>query len=306
MQHSRGSEGVDVMGRLSIQVLGGFAVTTEQGVVGAREMGGGKPRQVLEVLVLARGAAVSKAQMIDLLWGEAAPRDVVATLESYVSILRKRLQPDRPARTSAIRTVSGGYALDVEQVQVDLYDVDALVQACRQPGTPVERFAEALQLGGRALLPEEREEWLDEPRGAHARRMNALRLAAVSAASVAGDHDTAITWARACVESDALDETAWAALLTALGASGRPADALRTYDDCRRVFADELGCAPGPALRNLQAELLDQAVEDDQGLADALSAVLHLHTAATARVPLPRDSVLEARTVIGRLLQATA
>jgi DNA-binding SARP family transcriptional activator len=294
------------MGRLRIQVLGGFAVTTEHGVVGARGMGGGKPRQVLEVLVLARGAAVTKSSIVDMLWGDNAPRDVVATLESYVSILRKRLQPEQPARTSAIRTVPGGYALDLDQVDVDLYRFEQLARACRAPGTPVARFTEALALGEAVILPEAREEWLDDDRQAHARRLQAVRLAAVSAASVDGEHEAAISWARVCVEDDALDEAAWTALLTAFGASGRPADALRGYEDCRRIFAEELGCAPGPALRALQARLLDQAVEDDEGLADALSAVLHLHTAATARIPLPRHSVLEARTVIGRLLTATA
>jgi SARP family transcriptional regulator, regulator of embCAB operon len=294
------------MGRLQIQVLGGFAVQTDQGWVGPREMGGGKPRQVLEVLVLARGAAVSKSRIVDLLWGEAAPRDVVATLESYVSILRKRLQPDRQARTSAVRTVSGGYAIDLDQVDVDLYRFEALARDCRAPGTPVERFTEALRLGNAVVLPDESDELVDEARLTHARAVQALRLAAVTAASVQGDHDAAIAWARVCVEQESLDEASWRALLTALGASGRPADALRTYEDCRRIFAEELGCAPGSALRDLQTQLLDQAVEDDEGLADALSAVLHLHTAATARIPIPRSSVLEARTVIGRLLHATA
>ena len=44
--------------------------------------------------------------------------------------------------------------------------------------------------------------------------------------------------------------------MAALAATGRQAEALRVYDDFRRLLGDELGIEPSPALAAQHAELL--------------------------------------------------
>ena len=44
--------------------------------------------------------------------------------------------------------------------------------------------------------------------------------------------------------------------MLALYRSGRQADALETFQEARRVLADELGLEPGPELRRLQEAIL--------------------------------------------------
>ena len=40
--------------------------------------------------------------------------------------------------------------------------------------------------------------------------------------------------------------------------SGRQADALRAFQDARRILGEELGLEPGPALRRLEQQILGQ------------------------------------------------
>ena len=97
---------------IEIQVIGTTRVRIDSRVVEGRDFGGVKPRHLLEILALDLGSPVSKERLADLLWDGEPPTSYVATLEGYVSLLRSRLQPGVPARTSIVRTVNGGYVLD--------------------------------------------------------------------------------------------------------------------------------------------------------------------------------------------------
>ena len=50
----------------------------------------------------------------------------------------------------------------------------------------------------------------------------------------------------------------WALLITALYRDGRQADALAAYRRVREHLGDELGLDPGPELRALEQQVLDQ------------------------------------------------
>lgn len=74
---------------------------------------------MLEILLLNFGSAVSKTRIIDLLWNGNHPAVALPTLESYVSVLRRHLQPGA-GRTGPLRTVTGGYVMDRAMVDLDL------------------------------------------------------------------------------------------------------------------------------------------------------------------------------------------
>ena len=63
----------------------------------------------------------------------------------------------------------------------------------------------------------------------------------------------------ALVEQYPLREGLWASLITALYRAGRQADALAAYARVRRLLVDELGIEPGPALRALEQQVLQQS-----------------------------------------------
>lgn len=56
--------------------------------------------------------------------------------------------------------------------------------------------------------------------------------------------------AQAALGHEPLEERAWTVLVLGLEATGRMLEALQAYDRCRRLLHQELGCAPGAALRH--------------------------------------------------------
>jgi DNA-binding SARP family transcriptional activator len=229
--------------------------------------------------------------LISLLWGQNRPAGATATLETYVCVLRKKLQPDQPARTSLIRTVAGCYAIDMGRVELDLDRYENLLAAAMRPDvTPVaavSRLREALTLATAPLLPEETDtEWLGETRRMHAQRVQESLVAAAAKVSPVAPADAAL-WSRQALDSDPLDEAAWYTYLLSKLSSGQHADGLRAFDRCRRLFATELGCAPGPGLQELYERLLLEANNEDDELRCLFDAVLRLHNASAEDSSLP-------------------
>src|SRR5471032_1355143 len=156
-------------GRISVELLGGLRVRAGGTSMGPRELGGAKPRHVLVALLLNRGTPVSKDRLMSLLWGATPPSCATATLEGYVCVLRKRLQPLQTARGSLITTMAGCYAIDMSRVDLDLVCYETLVAAALEPATSaadaLPMLQEAMVLAESPLLPEEVESpWLDDAR----------------------------------------------------------------------------------------------------------------------------------------------
>src|SRR5262249_46013504 len=73
-----------------------------------------------------------------------------------------------------------------------------------------------------------------------------------------GHHARAVSDIEELVRAGPLRERRWAQLILATYRSGQQADALRAYQRCRRVLADELGIEPGPELRRRENAVLAQ------------------------------------------------
>lgn len=271
-------------GRISVDLLGGLCVRAGGTSMGPRELGGAKPRHVLVALLLNRGRPVSKDRLMALLWGGSPPSCATATLEGYVCVLRKRLQPLQTARGSLITTMAGCYAIDMSRVDLDLVRYETLVAAALEPATATAdalgMLQEAMALASCPLLPEEVESpWLDDARRTH---QESVRTNLIGAAEKVAGFSSVCSerWARLALEIDPLDESAWHALLGGMEASGHHARGLQTYDQCRRLFTAELGCAPGPGLQSLYVRLLRGANEDNDELSHLLDSVVRLHLAS--------------------------
>ena len=269
---------------IGVDLLGGLRVRAGGTSMGPRELGGAKPRRILLALLLQRGAPVSKDRLVSMLWEGSPPSCAKATLEAYICVLRKKLQPSQGVRASLITTVAGCYAIDMSRVDLDVVRYERLISAALQPATSATEalplLHEAMTLAESPLLPEEVDsEWLDEARKAHSQNVHKHLIAAAN--KVTGlPCGSAELWARLALQGDPLNESAWHALLASKEANGQHADGLQAYDQCRRLFAEELGCAPGPGLQGLYVRLLRGANEDNEELSQLLDAVVRLHMAS--------------------------
>jgi DNA-binding SARP family transcriptional activator len=63
------------------------------------ELGRPKQRALLAVLLVHANQVVALDRLIEELWGQQPPAQATASLQAYVSNLRRALEPSRPART---------------------------------------------------------------------------------------------------------------------------------------------------------------------------------------------------------------
>ena len=76
--------------RLGIRMFGALSLETAHGVLGPGDLGGVRPKQVLEILVAARGRLVPTDRIAELLWDEPRP-GAAASIQTFVSVLRRHL-----------------------------------------------------------------------------------------------------------------------------------------------------------------------------------------------------------------------
>lgn len=281
---------------LHIRMFGETRVIDGDRIVGPRDFGGVKPRQVLEVLALHAGHPVTKDTLIDSLWGERAPGSSTATLEAYVSVLRRRIEPNVRPCASVVHTTNGGYLLDPCEVRVDFHEFQQLLSGRpTHPVTapPAERLAMALALAEDDLLESEPyAPWAMQARDlVNGDIVSACEVASVQAMAI-GEWSEAIALARRALTLDPLAETCGRGLIEALWRDGRRAEALRAYEVLRRALADELGTDPDASTQALHLSVLRSAcVEDD-----------HMATSRGPEISNPHDAPLADEVLLERLV----
>ncbi|WP_426507502.1 BTAD domain-containing putative transcriptional regulator [Dactylosporangium sp. McL0621] len=254
-----------------LRVLGPFEVETEAG--GTADLGGPRQRAVLALLLSARGDVVSVDRMIEDLWrGEAPPR-AIASLQAYVSNLRRLLEPDRERRAAARLLVSAppGYAIRLPVEAVDAWRFERLLADARaalpaEPDRARLLLRASLQLWrGDAYAEFAAEAWAQP----EAVRLEELRLAAqellLDATLRAGGAAEAVAEAELLTRQAPLREERWRLLALALWGSGRQADALAALRRARAILAEELGLDPGRALLDLEAAILAGGMYENAG-----------------------------------------
>jgi DNA-binding SARP family transcriptional activator len=292
--------------RLSVRVLGPLEVRRGDRTLTAQELGGPKQRQILEILLLQLGTPVSKDRLVELLWGDRPPAAALQNLESYVSVLRRGLQPGA-GRSGPLRTANGGYVMDGAVVDLDLHRFELAVERARRSRAEAayRLWCAALELASGPLLENElRCEWAEHQRELHGARVVEARVSAAETALELGLHREAVEHARAALAGDRLLERAWAVLVLGLEGLGRPVEGLQAYERCRRVLDQELGCAPSAALQAAHTRMLHATASTGSELGQVLSALLVLHGQAGAPDGLPGDPVPLARHEAATVLQA--
>ena len=231
------------------------------------ELGGRKQRAVLAALLVRAGRVVSLDQLIDDLWPDGTPARAAATVQVFVSNLRRTLEPDRPrgAPATLIVTSAPGYALRAEPGAIDAAEFVRLAGEGRDAlaDDDAERAADLLAAADALWRGAALEDVRDAPFAqAEAARLEELRLACaedrVDAELRLGRHAGVVAELEQRVGTHPLRERPRAQLMLALYRSGRAPDALAAYRDGRRILRDELGLEPGAALRALHQAVLTQ------------------------------------------------
>src|SRR3954468_5851515 len=210
---------------------------------------------LLAYLLLHANELVSSDRLIDEVWGPDPPKTAGASLQNYVSRLRKAIG------TEAIVSQPPGYVLRVDPERFDLARFERLTAEARgaEPRERAEKLRAALALWrGPALEDLAFEPFARDEVG----RLEEARLAAleqcIDADLELGRNGELVAELEEIVEEHPLRERFRAQLMRALYRSGRQADALAAFQEARNVLTEELGLEPGEELRAVQQAILRQ------------------------------------------------
>jgi pimeloyl-ACP methyl ester carboxylesterase/DNA-binding SARP family transcriptional activator len=232
-----------------VALLGPLRVCVAGRDLGAQDLGGRKPKQVLEVLLVHDGALVAKDRIADLIWGEALPADWPRTLEAYVSVLRKHLCSDRSLARRLVVTEPGAYRFEAESADIDVRRFDDLVAraATLRGGDRREMLESALGLvRGPLLADEPYADWVEPTRRLYAERVVTAQLDCAEERLVGGDPTGAMELARRVLDGEPTRERAHRLVMLSYYASGEPSAAQRAFEECRSAIGDSLGVGPLP------------------------------------------------------------
>ena len=225
------------------------------------QVAGSRQRALLALLLLRRGAPVSRERIVDDLWGEQDPKGSVNTVQVAVSRLRRALGPD----AERLVTTPQGYRLHVEPGELDLDRFEALCDEGRRAlATGVaERAADRL----RAALAEWRGPPLSDVSFEPFAQPEVVTLESLHAAALedrieadllAGRHGELVPELEALVARHPFRERLRGQLMLALYRVGRQSDALAAYREAVRTLDAELGLRPWPELERLERAILAQ------------------------------------------------
>jgi DNA-binding SARP family transcriptional activator len=244
------------------------------------EIGAGKRRALLAVLLLHANEVVSSDRLIDDLWGERAPSTASKILQGYVSQLRKLLSDGaEPTNGGAMLLVTRppGYVLRLEEGQLDADRFASLAAEGRAAlGTDAVQEAASVLREALALWrgPPLAEFAFDSFAQDEIARLDELCLATledrIDADLHLGRQDELVPELQTLVVRHPLRERLRGQLMIALYRSGRQADALQAYQLARAVLREELGLEPSRGLQEIEQAILRQDPE------------LDVHTASTA------------------------
>jgi DNA-binding SARP family transcriptional activator len=282
----------------SARVVEWRALGPVEAVVGGRPVDLGPPQQraVFGLLLSRVDRLVAVDVLIDQLWSGDPPAAAIASLRTYVSNLRRVLEPGRTprARGTVLHTRTPGYLLDSRDVEFDVHRFTGYASAGREAlGRPdaqeaFSAFDAALGLWrGPAYADMNDASWV----GADVARLEELRLSVVEGRCDAqlrlGDHHGAVVELDEHVRANPLREHGCELLVLALYRAGRQAEALAILRDTRGRLTDELGIDPSAALRRLERDILAQSSTLDWHPSASRAPVLRPATAPVVALESP-------------------
>jgi DNA-binding SARP family transcriptional activator len=244
-----------------IRLFGPLAVEEAGRTLGPRDLGGTRPKQVLEILLAARGHRVPVDRLADLLWAQDLPQNAAGSIQTFVSVLRRHLTSDSDRARELVVTEAEAYRFATDLIELDLDRFDELNdRSAREPTHLARRSLEqALALvRGEVLEDEPYSTWALELRRTYQGRVLGAHLEAADAALAELDHVAALAHTEAAAALDRFSERAHRTAMLALYALGRQYEALQTYRRFRARLDEELGLEPTSETRALEAAILRQ------------------------------------------------
>lgn len=215
----------------------------------------------------------TREQLIELLWPDGLPEAGRNSLSVALSSLRQQLEPPHSVRPGSVLAADRFHVrLCREAITTDVAEFEAALQAAAGNVDPMRRIpalAHAARSYRGQLLPGYYEDWIAPQQVRLGDLFQRACYQLTRLLEKAGDLEGALESARSAVRVDPLHEEMHREVLRLLIVLGRPAAAVRHFEELAKTLRKELRADPSPATRSVAA----QAV----ALAGGASGHLSLH-----------------------------
>ena len=247
---------------LRIYLTGEVAVERGEHLLRDADLAGRQGRLALVYLVSERERAVTQSELAELLWPESLPPSWPVALSAVISKLRQKLGSIGLDRDQIIANAFRCYQfrppadawIDLEAAADALHEAEGALLA-NQPEGAYGPALIATTIARRPFLVGEEASWV-QTRRAKLRDVLVRALdCRVEALLWNGELALAQDQARAAVELEPFRESGYRRLMQVLVKKGDRAEAVRVYNECRRLLAEELGVAPSTETESLRRAL---------------------------------------------------
>ncbi len=248
---------------IDLCLLGPLNVTVDGEPV---PIGGPRQMAVLARLMLSPDQVVTMDQLVDSVWDGDEPNQPHVAIRSYVSNLRRAIEPNRRRRAtdSCLASSPPGYRLVIDPASVDWVRFQRQVDDGRYQ-LSTGHYGEAVtELRGALSL------WRGDPCSglpdsdvflAHRARLTEVRETAVEllfeALLLLGDHASVAAEVEAAIAENPLRERLTELGMLALYRAGRQSEALALGQGLRARLVDELGIDPSPSIDEMELKILN-------------------------------------------------
>ena len=233
-------------------------------VVDEQRFPGRQGRLVFAYLLSEQGRPVPRGELAETLWGDEPPATWEKALSVLVSKLRALLTECGLDGSRSLTSAFGCYQLTLPAgTWIDVVAADEAASAAElalAAGDLEHARAEgsiAESLARRTFLPGEDGRWIEDKRADLRETLVRALDCLAEAHRLAGDPRAAVRAAAELVELEPYRERGYRLLMEAQSAAGNDAEALRVYERCRRLLADELGTYPSRETEAIYRELLE-------------------------------------------------
>jgi len=248
---------------LRIYLTGRVSVESDGQILDQEVFPGNQGCLAFARLVLDRHHAISRDVLAEALWPQKLPRAWESALAAILSKLRGTLARSGLSKSDVLSTALGCYQLQLPRSA--WVDVEAAAEAihtaeiARRGGRLAKVYGPAhvaYQIARRPFFPGEDSPWVDEHREKLATIF--VRSCEVLAEFYLWNEEPslAVESAKEAVTREPFRETAHRLLMKGYQAAGNRAEALRAYERCRQLIAEELGADPAPETKAIYRQLL--------------------------------------------------
>lgn len=247
---------------IRITTFGHFSVLIENRELTSDDWQRKKARDIFKILLMNHRKSVSADELIDILWLDAAGKNLIPTLWNCVSYIRKALEPAiKPRQPSAyIKIVGKNYMLDLgANAEIDFLTFRDLVSKAPKLSTPeaqIHMYEQAIALyRGDFLKEDSLEDWSSFER-------ELLKDLYINALTTVGNYylsqnNTAqsIIHARKILDVDRVQDDGYELLFKSLIASGNISELNKSWVICQAAYRREFLAHPPKHLAALVGTL---------------------------------------------------